>query len=434
MSRITEQVEATLVTVEREAMEARNGKTKIGAWPKPLAVEAFFGIAGEYVHLIEQYTESDPAGLLISFLVKAGSVIGAGPFARVEDDYHRVNLFALIVGDTSKGRKGTSDGRTTKIFSDIDPEWASNCIKSGLSSGEGLIYHVRDRIEKKNKKGVIDIDDGISDKRLLDVEPEFASILRGMAREGNKISPVLRQAWDTGNLSNLNKNSPDKATGAHISFIGHITADELSRYLTETEIANGFLNRFQIVCVRRSKVIPDPIPVPQDSLNTIVQRLRNAVSFARAQGEIKRDESARKIWRGVYEKLSSPKSGLFGSAVSRGEAQVLRLSILFAVLDGSQVVREEHLLAALAIWDYCEDSARFIFGESLGDPVADAILRALRNRPSGMTRTDISNILGRNAGAGRISSALAALIQKGLARFETRNDTGGRAVEVWYAA
>ena len=66
-----------------------------------------------------------------------------------------------------------------------------------------------------------------------------------------------------------------------------------------------------------------------------------------------------------------------------------------------------HLLAALAVWDYCEASARFIFGDALGDPVADEILRALRQAgEEGMTRTAIrENLFQRNMPARRIQRA-----------------------------
>lgn len=53
------------------------------------------------------------------------------------------------------------------------------------------------------------------------------------------------------------KTAPAKATGAHISLIGHITRDELRRLLTQTESANGFANRFCWLAVKRSKCLPD---------------------------------------------------------------------------------------------------------------------------------------------------------------------------------
>jgi hypothetical protein len=62
------------------------------------------------------------------------------------------------------------------------------------------------------------------------------------------------------------------------------------------------------------------------------------------------------------------------------------LSLLYALLDGAKVISTPHMLAALAAWDYCEASAQFIFGDSLGYPEADRILAALRTDTQGLSR------------------------------------------------
>ena len=220
----------------------------------------------------------------------------------------------------------------------------------------------------------------MSDKRLLVIEQEFASTLRVLNREGNTLSAILRQAWDGGTLRTLAKNSPMKATGAHISVIGHITCDELLRHLHDTEAGNGFGNRFLWVCVRRSKELPEGGSLDRSDLNALVVHLNKAVTFARDQDEIRRDERARKLWRDVYHDLSEARPGLLGHMVARAEAHVMRLSGLYALLDQSPLITIEHLDAALAVWRYCEASARYIFGDALGDPIADDILQVLQAR------------------------------------------------------
>ena len=93
-------------------------------------------------------------------------------------------------------------------------------MKGGLSSGEGLINEVRDAVEKWNAKErrTEEVDPGITDKRLMVMEAEFSNALAVMDRPGNTLSPTIRRAWDGGMLSTLTKNSPLKATGAHISY------------------------------------------------------------------------------------------------------------------------------------------------------------------------------------------------------------------------
>jgi hypothetical protein len=307
------------------------------------------------------------------------------------------------------------------LLGQVDESWARTRIKSGLSSGEGLIYHVRDASEEpiRERGRVIDyqtviVDAGEADKRLFIIEPEFATLLKRMAGETNTLSSVIREAWDSGNLSTLTKNSPMRATGAHVTIIAHVTRGELLRYLTETERANGFANRFLWLLVRKSKDLPDGEAVPDAILAGLVIKLRAAVTFAQTVGEINRNNEARALWHTVYPALSIERPGLTGAILSRAEAQVLRLSVLYALLDCSNVIRSEHLKAALGVWEYAEASARFTFGDSTGDSVADRILEALR-RQGPMTETDIySKLFQRNTKAERIHQALEMLRRSNL--------------------
>ena len=118
-------------------------------------------------------------------------------------------------------------------------------------------------------------------------------------------------------------------------------------------------------------------------------------------------------WASIYSALSAGQAGLLGAVTSRAEAQVARLALVYTLLDGQTEIGVPHLRAALAVWEYCEASAAFIFGDSLGDAVADDILRALQRAGSaGLTRTAIRDLLGRHQSADRIGASLALLLNK----------------------
>ena len=238
----------------------------------------------------------------------------------------------------------------------IERIWHKEAIKSGLSSGEGLIWEVRD--STLGVEGGI----GVSDKRLLVVENEFGRPLVAMAREGNVLSEVLRESWDSGNLQIMNKNSPAKATGAHISIIGHITCDDLRRNLSSTDQANGFANRFLWIGVRRSKFLPEGGNLSDDAIAALSERLRNAVSFGSSVGPMRRDEPARILWREIYPTLSEGRPGLLGSITSRAEAQVPQALDGFTRCWTSQMSFASNTSrGALAVWRYSEASARTHF-------------------------------------------------------------------------
>lgn len=409
-------------------------------WPEPDPA-MFHGLAGEIVKAIEPHTEADPTALLIQALAAFGSVIGKGAYFEVEADRHYPNIFAVLVGETSKGRKGTSWGHIQRLFRVIAPEWEAERIQTGLSSGEGLLWAVRDPISKKEpikEKGkVVDyqdiiVDEGVKDKRLFVIEPEFASVLKVAGRDGNTLSALIRQAWDSGKLRTMTKNSPCMVTGAHIALIAHVTKEELLRYLTTTETANGFANRFLWLCVKRSKCLPRGGRIQGVNFEPIHKKLREAVEFGKNAGCIERSEETWKIWENIYSDLSEGMSGMLGSVTSRAEAQVMRLAMLYALLDTSSIIQPQHIIASLALWKYAFSSAEYIYGDNLGNPTADEILSALKNNPKGLSRTDIYNFFGRHKKSFEISQALTLLLKKGLVAKEERQ-TEGRTTELWTA-
>jgi hypothetical protein len=406
-----------------------NGASEVVApvWPQ-LDPAALTGLAGHIVETIAPQSEADPAAILLHVLCAAGSIVGGGPHARVEQDAHPARLNVVLVGKSSKGRKGTGWSTPRAMLRSVDLRWP---IASGLSSGEGLIYHVRDRVTHDDPETgqTTVVDEGVEDKRLLIVETEFSSVLARMGRDGNTLSAVLRDAWDHGDLRTLTKNSPLKATGAHVSILGHITSEELARLFNDISMANGFGNRFLWACVRRARLLPDGGGVDTARLSSLTEDLRGVVTSAAGIGRMTRDPEATAAWHALYADLSRERDGLVGALLGRAEAQALRLSVLYAVLDRSPVIRLAHLQAALAVWAYAEASVLYLFGGRLGHPIADAVLNALR-RAGRLTRTEIHNLFGRNKDADQIQEALGMLERAGLAR-PGKRQTGGRPEEFW---
>jgi Bifunctional DNA primase/polymerase, N-terminal/Primase C terminal 1 (PriCT-1) len=421
-----------------------NAKLKKATWPT-LKPEALQGLAGEFVNLVEPHTESDPVALLIQFLVAFGSVVGRNAYYSVEATKHFTNLFCVLVGKSNHGRKGTSWEYVRRLFESLDGEWGRDCLPSGLSTGEGLIYAVRDASEESKPikdsgrhtgtYETVITDAGVADKRALVVEGEFVRVLRVQGRDGNTLSATLRTLWDSGNARSLVKSSPIRTSDAHVSVIGHITNEELKRSLPETDMFNGYANRFLWVCVKRSKLLPHGGTLVDSDLAAFSFRLQGAIEFAKHVGQTSRDPESNRIWSEVYPRLTVSATGVFGSIIARAAPQVVRLSIIYALLDGSETVRVEHLNAALALWSYCEDSARYIFGEKTGDRIADTVLAALRSTQGGLTRTEIVNLLGRNVSSSRLDESLHVLAEAELiTKAVERAENAIRPTERWLAS
>jgi len=403
-----------------------------------IAPEAFHGVIGDWVKLIAPHTEADPVALLVDALTASGNVIGPGPYFMQGRTKHFACLYTVIVGNTARARKGTSRDEVGSLFRDIadDPTemwlfgWVLGSIKTGLSTGEGLVKALE-----------VEPDFRPIEPRLFIYEPEFARTLQVMKREGNTLSALVRSIWDSGSSGVMTKIKPLHVIGAHVSILGHVTQEELLRHLNETEMASGFANRFNWHWVKRSSRLPESSTPSMDDYEKIKIRLKANLESARSVREMRRSREAEEMWAMIYGDsrigadgyFDDELGGLVGFLLARTEAQIIRLSMIYALLDGSHVIEVEHLVAAIAVWEHSARSIAHIFGDSQGDPVADRIMEGLEEvADGGLTRTQLSALFSRHVSAMRMDITLKTLEEKGFIRFE-KVETGGGPATVYFA-
>ncbi len=185
------------------------------------------GVAGEHGHAFaEDLVRGRPAAAQI-VIIHAGQIVvdegvsvdafhgagvrqsssGATPYMVVRmSARHGLNLFGVLVGQSSKGRKGTSWNQIASVFERVDEDWKTQRVMGGLSSGEGLIWGVRDAAvtatrHDEDKPGetfqATTLDAGVADKRLMIVEGEFAAAYAEGhgARRRAPSRTVIRAAW-----------------------------------------------------------------------------------------------------------------------------------------------------------------------------------------------------------------------------------------------
>jgi hypothetical protein len=377
---------------------------------------ALVGLAGSVVETMLPFTESAPSALLADFLVSFGSAVGRGPTMFADGAKHELKLFVVIVGATSRARKGTSRANMKRLFDKAAPQWSLNHVLSGLSSGEGLIAAMAE-------------EDDVIARRLMVFETEFGRVLTVATRAGNTLPDYIRQLWDGDTVRILNKKRVT-VDGAFFSLVGHITAEELRAKMSDVDIANGFANRVLWVYAERSKLIPAGGGLPQQALDELADQLSDAVEAAQGIEAMRRSRDAEELWRQHYEEMAmQTPPGMLGAITSRAEAQALRLSMVYAALDGSSVIESSHVAAAYAFWRYCEDSAAYVFGQTTGNPLADAILKALEATPEGrLSRSEINaTLFHNNRKASDIARAVEILVERGRVREERgRRGTPGR--------
>lgn len=417
----------------------------ISLTPPDLGEAAYHGFAGDFIRKVSPYTEATDMGILAHLLCAAGAMIGPGPHVYGgAKQAARINV--AIVGPTSTGRKGTSFVPVELMFAAMPDNYWQNLWKiqhvSGLSSGEGLINVVADKwtIDEDGEKSI-----EITEKRLFVLEPEFSKVLVQCRRDGNILSQIMRESFDSGNLQTLTRGDPLRADGAHICICGHVTPEELRKRLSETDMANGFGNRFLWLYVESDRILPDSPRIPEAVIQQFADRLLDIlkhltrggwqldadfepIKHAKPKEIIEKDKEARKLWHQVYPYLRSPKHGLQGAMLARGDAIVLRLSLIYALLDKSNTIGRKHMEAALAVWRYNEESVRMIFSNKSGDSLQDKLFSLISKEPM-YTKQFYEHV---NKPAAEVNGALAYMESIDLIRKTViRQEGAGRPATLW---
>lgn len=384
-----------------------------------LDAAAFHGPAADYVQEIAPNTEADPVAMLLMTLAWCGSRIGNGTYlARGSRERHPACIWPLLVGKTATGRKGTAESETIGVLSSLSPLPRK---RSGLSSGEGLI------------QAFISDDPEVQlDPRLLIVESEWESVLARIKKEGNSLSAVLRDAFDGKSLSTLTVHDREVAE-YHLTVVGHITPRAISMATSDVDIANGFLNRFLPIEVQRPQLIDWP-----DDHSERSGKLADAIVHAAASapsGEWVADQDARDLYRNWYresEQWRESQPDRVADALARSSANLLRLSLIFAALDGNRnkTVHVEHMNASKAILDYSATSTYRVFGPGKAGN-DQRILAALEKAPEGeLARDEIRKKVFHNHITNADLDVALSSLNKGEQVVIYTRKTGGRDASV----
>lgn len=408
-------------------------------WPK-LSSEALPGIVGDFVYLATRDSEADPAAVLATFLVRMGVAVGGPtkdkrPHLFIGETRHEPRIFGVICGQSSKARKGTSASPVLRLFS--VPKESLICPSQGLggmsegplSSGEGIVYAVRDEIREWNEKDQVYIitDPGIEDKRLFVLEEEFAAALNAGKRDGNTLSATIRTLFDNGNRSPLTKTARTSCSGAHVGICAHITLDELHIALPGHDLLNGYANRFLWVLAKRQRRVPMPSRMPDKEFSDIQLWIFQRIATAHEVGQMRFDDPAISYWKTIYNDLSEDVPGVVGSVTARAEAQVVRLAIIYALCDQANLIAEKHIKAAQSFWDYCKESAKYIFGDVVLNKLDLTIKEIMAAKQEPISLSEIHAATGGNHKGDDIGAALQRLCDNGeVIHSRIINPTSGR--------
>jgi hypothetical protein len=415
--------------------------------PPALGEAAYHGPIGRFLRTVAPHTEATDAGVLAHLLPALGTIIGPGPHTHGTKQPARVNT--VLVGPTSTGRKGTALAPVDEVMNIVDSKFWQEQRVGGLSTGEGLVGKVADKVianEKENRIVFVE-------KRLYVVEEEFSKVLAHLRRDGNILSQILRESYDSGNLSVMTRKEPLQAFGAHIAITGHITPEELYDRFNHIEMANGFGNRFLWFAVKSDKELPRCQPIPEAAYREFVACVQGVSNHPPVYVPLA-NASMEKWENEIYPSLREDRPGFSGHLVARGSSMVLRLSLIYFLLDSpligmrrmvepgtiwqrgnslshfwQQGIEPVHLDAAMAVWRYCEESVQMLFASRAGTFLADRILELLASGP--MSKDELNDHLSAKQKA-EAPGVLVELEQQGLViKTTVKRDGPGRPATTW---
>jgi hypothetical protein len=346
--------------------------------PRPDAA-CLYGLVGDVAQAGSSNTEANPFAIAAAMLAYLGAAVGRGPYMPIGDDWNHARLFMVHVGRSSRGRKGTAKKLIYRIHNAVktlDEYLVPQVHRGGLSTREGLALMIHDGY-KDGKNEV----PAITDKRLLVVESEFANILHQSKRDGNTLSAALRDAWDGTSIRPAVKTCRVWASDPHIGIIGDVTPSELRELMHARELTNGFANRFIFFWAEGDKVLPFPQYTPKNVVEALADRVAQVLRFAGADRHVDMDvmrmefstEAASlyaRLYKGELRDRSAGEN--ITGLLDRRAPVLLRLAMLFALTDHTNVIAVAHINAAMAWVRYWVDSVKFIFQSAVDEAGAAA--------------------------------------------------------------
>lgn len=386
-----------------------------------LGDEAWHGLTADIVKALEPSTEADPVAVLFVLLSMVGNYLGHKPHLWAGATEHPPRLWPLLVGKTGAGKKGTAVNVAAWFMRQYDEEYMRDNVTSGLSTAEGLIQEVAD---PKPDKGAEPAEDGFdpglvpADKRRIFREDEFATLLGRSRRENNVISAAVREAYDGVPMRVKTRTDPLVATDHHVSIIGAITPEELLAKLTDTDVANGFANRFLVVYSSRSKSLPRDVPFDRPAVNALLTRLDRSLRAVAGVREMSWTELGAKAWDEYYLAMDSRNlpGGRTADLVNRWNANTLRLAVAYALLDGLGEIDEVHVRAAIACWHYVEASIRHVFDDETADRELQRLMEYIDQapEPGWRSRNDVyAGLFSKHIGKAELDQLLEKLVRTG---------------------
>lgn len=366
-----------------------------------LGSAALHGLAGELAKRVADASEVDTSAALVPLLACAGAALDRGVYYQHGQVRHRPTLYAAAI-------TGTPLVPYASCLTAI--RWVVRSAERGCGAEVVRDAHIGTLLSS-DRTIVAAGPTGTAESIPLIAFGDLGTTFAFLARPTNKLAGILRHFWDEiGGLA----------------VVGHLAEMNLLNTLKPQAMLDA-ASYFLWFSVPPPRPAPFPLQLDDSECERFARSLGGCIKVAQSLRRIAFNTPAQELWTSEYARLLSQRSDAAGLVTSRGSAQVIRLSTIFALLDSSSEIAEPHLRAGLAVWDYCRKSAQTMFGTHTDGHLANRLLDAL-DEPH--TLSQLHGILHNHTSAALLRAALGHLEAAALVERKTISSRG-RPAEVW---
>ncbi len=384
--------------------------------------EASYGLAGRLALEVSPINGISKEAVLFQFLICLSTLCAQKFYYSIGGKKIHAADYLVLVGTTGSSKKGTSFSDVKWFFDQYYPEFTSSKLKTGVNSGEGLINCIRNKvvgtdIDKRTGKEIEAIkDEGALSKIVLFLETEFSRLLKAGKRDGSTVTEIYRNAWDGVPLEINTSQRSIRSTDYCVSLIAHITPKELKSLVSDIDSSNGYLNRFMFCFITGG--VPKPFPESFDRIEfTFTKELVALFNFINAieSAEIVLADNAKELYLEIYNEFYYRPEDKITELLSRNTQHLLKMAMLYAIIDQSQEIKIGHLKASKALIDYSSASIQELFGKDSITKKEAKVLRFLSSQNGTAPRGKIqSDCFRNNSSKEELDSIQDSLIDKKL--------------------
>ncbi len=408
-------------------------------WPR-MPEAAFYGLAAMLTQIIgEENCEADWGALLVTVLTSAAACFGAECTLRLRSNDYPARLYTALIS-TSPAHQGAAFRSVREVFmaaqnsSRARRKFAAATLGyEQLVTGDDFIKMILDIAHEDDGEptGPVLLEDKASPHRLIAIR-QFGPTLNNIRRSNSPLGPMLSEAWYSAEFNLIDRSRTRIPARAHVCLLGQVPLDVLRTMRQDDPGFNATCSQFLWTLMRPREAVWSPESTDREKLTGLTGRVASTIGYARKQKRVHLSAESEEMWRReLYPQLAQEPPGVVGTICSLGSEMVLRLSLVYALLDESALVLPAHLRAADAVWRYCRASVRYIFGQTARATLDKRIRNALSSGPK--TQSELHRHFGNNFAIEVLVAALSELQARGLVEWSTTGGGPGkgRPVTTW---